>query len=147
SAFVVLLSLPLTPSGKVDRRALPSPELASAPASPAVRAPRTPFEEIVVGAFREALRSPAVGVDDAFFAAGGPSLLAAQVVARSEAWWGIALALRAVFEAPTAAGLAERVEASLGAEQGARPALVARPSGAAAPLSFAQQRLWFLDRL
>ncbi|MEW5926225.1 MAG: amino acid adenylation domain-containing protein [Gemmatimonadota bacterium] len=147
SAFVPLGALPLTPSGKTDRRALPAPERGAA--EQARQAPRTPAEEILAGIWADVLRLETVGVTDDFFALGGHSLLATQVAARAEAALGVDLPLRTIFEAPTVAGLAERVEAAVRAGAGVQaPPVVPTPrDGSPLPLSFAQQRLWFIDRL
>jgi acyl carrier protein len=111
TAFVLLEAMPLTPSGKVDRRALPAPEYTRAGLA-ALVAPRTPVEEEIAEIWRSLLKLETVGVHDNFFALGGHSLLAAQVVARLRAAFGLDLPLRALFENPTVAGLAERIEAT-----------------------------------
>jgi acyl carrier protein len=109
SAFVVLDALPLTPSGKVDRRALPAPDQTRAGLE-ALVTPRTPVEEAIAEIWMAVLKLERVGVHDNFFALGGHSLLATQVVARLRAAFGLELPLRALFETPTVGGLAERIE-------------------------------------
>jgi acyl carrier protein len=109
SAFVLLDAMPLTPSGKVDRRALPAPEHSRAGLAELVT-PRTPVEEAIAEIWIALLKLERVGVHDNFFALGGHSLLAAQLVARLRAAFGLDLPLRALFETPTVAGLAERIE-------------------------------------
>jgi amino acid adenylation domain-containing protein len=147
AAFMRLDALPLLPNGKVDRRALPMPDGREEHEHRYVP-PRTPAEEVLAGIWAEVLRRDRVGVDDDFFALGGHSLLATQMLARVRAALGVELPLRALFEAPTIARLAERVEAAR--EQGARPAappLVPMPRESTLPLSYAQQRLWLIDQL
>ncbi|HLL45429.1 MAG TPA: condensation domain-containing protein, partial [Longimicrobiaceae bacterium] len=145
SALVVLDALPLTPSGKVDRRALPAPEVSE---TAGFTAPRTPTEETLAGIFAEVLGMARVGALDNFFELGGHSLLATRAVARVLPALGVEMPLRALFEAQTVAELAERIDAARRAGAGAAPPpLVRAPREGPLPLSFAQQRLWFIDRL
>jgi amino acid adenylation domain-containing protein len=145
AAFVGLEALPLTPNGKLDVRALPAPELASA--EDRYVAPRTPAEEVLAEIWAEVLRLERVGVNDNFFELGGHSLLAIRVVSRVRAVFGVELPLRALFEGPTVAELAVRVEEMRRAELPLLPPVVPTERTGAPPLSFAQERLWFIDRL
>ncbi|HEX5751790.1 MAG TPA: amino acid adenylation domain-containing protein, partial [Archangium sp.] len=145
SAFVTLEALPLTPSGKVDRRALPAVAWSGTGEPPAT--PRTPIEEAVAGLWSQVLRQEQVGLHTSFFEQGGHSLLAAQVISRVRTAFQVELPLRALFEAPTVAGLARTIEAAVRARQGLRvppPQRMARRE--ASPLSFAQQRLWLVEQ-
>jgi amino acid adenylation domain-containing protein len=147
SAFVMLEELPLSLNGKVDRRALPAPDQARDGAKAYV-APRTPVEELVAGIWAEVLKVERVGVADDFFDLGGHSLLATQVISRLRTVFAVELPVRSIFEHPTVARLAQRIVAVMPEEQ--RP--VAPPispvaRGVELPLSFAQQRLWFLNQL
>jgi amino acid adenylation domain-containing protein len=151
SALFRLEEMPLNRNGKLDRRALPLPddladEAAAGPA-PTSRPPRTPVESVLAAIWAHLLGSESVGVEDDFFASGGHSLLAMQLIGRMREAFGIDLTLRSVFERPTLAGLAEAVEDARRGRRPAAPPLVRLPRGAGLPLSFAQQRLWFLDLL
>ncbi|HEY0022716.1 MAG TPA: non-ribosomal peptide synthase/polyketide synthase [Longimicrobium sp.] len=145
AAFMRLEALPLTPNGKVDRRALPAPELASA--ENLYVAPRTPVEEVLAGVWAEVLRLERVGVEDSFFELGGHSLLATRMVSRIREVFAVELPLRALFEGPTVAALAKAVEEMRRAELPMLPPVVPAGRTAPLPLSFAQERLWFIDRL
>jgi amino acid adenylation domain-containing protein len=118
SAFVFLHDLPLTTNGKLDRRALPLPEQ-SAGAQSAFVAPRTPIESLLAQIWSEVLRIPRIGVDDDFFALGGHSLRATQVIARARGTFGVDLPLRSLFETPTVAGLSLTVTRRLMESSGA----------------------------
>ena len=139
AAVVVLDALPLTPNGKLDTRALPAPEYQDADR---YRAPTSPTEEILAGIYARVLGLDRVGVDDSFFDLGGDSLSAMRVINAVNTGLDGGLAVRALFEAPTVARLAPRI----GGEGGRRQPLVAGERPAVVPLSFAQSRLWFLDR-
>jgi len=145
SVWVELESFPRTPSGKLDRGRLPAPSRPR-PRSDFV-APRNPLEDLVAEIFAEVLGLERVGVETSFFDLGGHSLLAVRVLSRLRAFSGRELPLQAVFESPTAAALARRLEAGSSSTGIDEPALERTAPGAAAPLSFAQERLWFLDRL
>ncbi|HVK86707.1 MAG TPA: non-ribosomal peptide synthase/polyketide synthase, partial [Kofleriaceae bacterium] len=146
SAYVALAAFPLTSSGKLDRKALPAPELASASA---YVAPRDATEEALAEIWRRVLEVERVGVRDDFFAIGGHSLRAMQVTSQVRARFSAELPLRAIFEAPTIEALATRVRAL--AAQATRPdvtaPLLAAPRGATVPLSYAQQSMWLLQHL
>ncbi|HEV2843869.1 MAG TPA: AMP-binding protein, partial [Thermoanaerobaculia bacterium] len=146
SAFVKLAAMPLTVNGKVDRKALPDPETASG--GEEYVAPRTPTEEVIAGIWADLLGLDRVGAADRFFDLGGHSLLATQVTSRLRQAFGVEMPLHDLFEAPVLADLAARVEAAR-ADAGVPPAppLVPAPRDGALPLSFAQQRLWFIDRV
>ncbi|HVR99667.1 MAG TPA: condensation domain-containing protein, partial [Thermoanaerobaculia bacterium] len=148
--FVLLDGFPLTPSGKLDRRSLPAPG-AMRQLGTDLTMPRGPIEEIVAAIWAELLGGGPVGTHDSFFELGGHSLLATRVMSRVRAAFQVELPLRALFDAPTVAGLAARVEATLRAGTGrvAPPLLPLAPAlrKGPLPLSFAQQRLWFIDQL
>ncbi|MEV6975754.1 amino acid adenylation domain-containing protein [Kitasatospora sp. NPDC093806] len=142
SALVLLDTLPLTPNGKLDRRALPAPD---STARPAGRAPRTPREEVLRELFATVLDTEVTGIDDNFFDLGGHSLLAMRLVAAVRGRLGVELGVRELFEAPTVAALAERLD--LAAPATALPPLTRMERPERIPLSYAQSRLWFLNRM
>ncbi|MER6381350.1 amino acid adenylation domain-containing protein [Streptomyces sp. NPDC001250] len=145
--LVVLDALPRNANGKVDRRALPAPP---APAEPrdAASAPQTGTEQRLSAIWADVLGVPAIGVEDDFFRLGGHSLLATQMVTRVRREFRVEVSLRRLFDHPTLAGFAGVIEraTSGGAAQSAEPIPVtARP--VRTPLSFSQQRMWFMDQL
>ncbi len=161
AAFVYLDALPLTVNGKVDRKALPRPDLSRTERQAGFVAPRTPQEEIVAGIFSDVLGVAKIGADDNFFSLGGHSLLATQVVSRLRDTFQVELPLRSLFEAPTVAGLVAQVETYrrspammniAGSSQMLpiptipRNPLTGAPDQPVIP-SFAQQRLLVLDQL
>ncbi|AEH46249.1 Phenylalanine racemase (ATP-hydrolyzing) [Parageobacillus thermoglucosidasius C56-YS93] len=130
SAFVMIEALPLTPNGKLDRKALPAPDWMIEITD---RGPRTPQEEMLCDLFMEVLRLPRVGIDDGFFELGGHSLLAVQLMSRIRETFGVELSIGDLFEAPTVAGLAEKLE--IGSSQSALDILLPlRTSGNQPPL-------------
>src|SRR5829696_8993657 len=148
STFVSLPALPMTPNGKLDRRALPKPDEKRPDLESAYEAPRTQVEDVLAGIWEEVLGLERVGVHDDFFELGGHSLLATRVISRLRDAFGLELPLRSLFEAPTVAGLAERIEAARRGEQNlSAPPLVPVPRDGHLPLSFAQQRMWLVDQL
>ncbi|GAA3667201.1 hypothetical protein GCM10022267_62070 [Lentzea roselyniae] len=138
SAIIVLDEMPLTPNGKLDRSALPSPEVAES----AGEAARDPREQVLAGLFADVLGVERVGRDDDFFALGGHSLLATRLVSRIRRTLNADLRIRAVFDAPTVARLARLLDGG-----NTRPELVARERRAVVPMSASQRSLWFLHRL
>ncbi|MEV5838966.1 amino acid adenylation domain-containing protein [Nocardia sp. NPDC052112] len=141
ASITVLDKVPLTPMGKLDRRALPAPVLAAK----VFRAPATPVEEIVAGTFGDVLGVARVGLDDDFFELGGNSLLATRVTARLDAALDTQLAVRDLFHASTVAAFTAVVERTAGSGR-SRPRLVAGERPEFIPLSLAQQRYWFLNQ-
>ena len=143
SAIVVLARLPTLPNGKIDRNALPAPELPAGAAETV--APRTAVEQTAWDIWRDVLQLAHFGVHDNFFELGGHSLLAMQVISRLRNALRIELPLRALFDAPTVAQIAAWISA-----QHTRPeqaAIPKAPAAGAAPLTAAQQGLWFMGRL
>ncbi|WP_164014774.1 non-ribosomal peptide synthase/polyketide synthase [Pyxidicoccus trucidator] len=151
AAFVTLAALPLTPNGKVDRKALPAPSVSLADGSTErYVAPRTDVERRVADIWSELLGVARVGVEDDFFELGGHSLLATQAISRLRESFGVEVPLQRLFEEPTVAAVARHVEASpRDTTPGARrePSLAPVPRNGPLPLSFAQQRLYFLEQL
>jgi amino acid adenylation domain-containing protein len=141
--FVVLAALPRTPNGKVDRKALPRPEGGIAAAE--YVAPRTPAERAVAEIWAELLGVERVGVHDNLFDLGGHSLLAIRFTSRLQRAFGVDLSLREIFRSPTVGGLAERLEATGRAP--VQAPIERAPRNAPLPLSYAQERLWFLAQL
>jgi len=148
SIFIMIEEMPLTPNGKVDRRALPAPDGARPELEDLYVAPRTPVEEVLAQVWAEVLGLERVGVNDNFFALGGHSLLATQIISRVRDILQVELRLDRFFAAPTVSALAKAVEIAQlkGAEPKTEPI---NPAGRERPLplSYAQQRLWFIDQL
>jgi amino acid adenylation domain-containing protein/FkbM family methyltransferase len=149
SSIFFLHSLPLSPNGKVDRRALPRPEELSLRQTDRHLAPRTPVEEILASLWAELLGVERVSVEESFFELGGHSLLATRLVSRIREMFGVEIGLRVIFEQPTVAGLAGRIEQELRGGEGREPlpAIEAVERDGRLPLSYAQQRLWFIDQV
>jgi amino acid adenylation domain-containing protein len=139
SAFVGLDKLPLLPNGKIDHKALPTPPRPLA----IYRAPRTAPERVLCELFAAVLELDQVGIDDHFFELGGHSLLAARLVSRVRGCLGVELPIRSLFEAPNVARLAPLLSEA----RKARAPLIRQAPPDRLPLSHAQARLWFLDRL
>ncbi|MCD0453804.1 amino acid adenylation domain-containing protein, partial [Actinocorallia sp. API 0066] len=146
TTFTQLDALPVTANGKLDRRALPTPELGGA----AGREPQTPTERVLVEVFREVLRLPedaALSVDDDFFRLGGHSLLATRAVARAGARLGANLTLRDVFDRPTVARLADLIDGSAPDTTPPLPLVGEVPRPDVLPVSYGQQSLWLIEQL
>ncbi|WP_169814450.1 non-ribosomal peptide synthetase [Nocardia pseudovaccinii] len=139
SVIIALTELPRTANGKLDRKALPAPDLRGG----RYRAPETPTERAIAETFGELLGVTRVGLDDNFFALGGNSLIATRIVARLGAALDTRIPVRTVFDAPAVADLAEAIRTAA-APPGPRPGPRERPSRI--PLSAAQRRMWFLNR-
>ncbi|MBF4998024.1 amino acid adenylation domain-containing protein, partial [Nocardia sp. BSTN01] len=139
--IVVLDEFPLTSSGKIDRQTLPAPMFAAAP----FRAPQTRAEKIIAEAFAEVLGRDRAGLDDDFFALGGNSLTATRVSARLQLALGREVPVRYLFDASTVEGLADYLNRHRGGPAQSTLRVVPRPERV--PLSYAQQRLWFIDQL
>ncbi|MEM7129528.1 MAG: amino acid adenylation domain-containing protein [Chloroflexota bacterium] len=145
SGFVLLDEMPLTPNGKVDRKALTGLADEALGSSVEYVAPRTAEEEALVALWQEVLQSEPIGIHDNFFELGGHSLLATQLISHIRSELEIELPLRALFEGPTVAELA--IALTVGTRVLSAPPIVQVAERKNLPLSFAQQRLWFLDQL
>ncbi len=145
SAFVIMEKLPRTISGKIDRRALP--DLKDRTGRGEYVLPRTATEQIVADIWTKTLGLPKVSLHDNFFELGGHSLLATQVMARLRKTLGIELPLHALFENPTVAKFATHIDSSAGSTTTLLPPITPVPRDRDLPLSFAQQRLWFMEQL
>jgi amino acid adenylation domain-containing protein len=149
AAWVTLPALPITPNGKVDRAALPPPAAPYADAKRPFSPPATPTEEAIARIWCEVLGLPAVGREESFFALGGHSLLIARVAARARETFRGELPLPVLFERTTVAALAQWIDGQAGAPARTQDAEAIRPvaRGGALPLSYGQERLWFLQQL
>jgi len=149
AVFVVIEAVPLTANGKIDRKALlalVAPRDAADAAS--YTSPRTPIEEIIAGIWADILQLPRVGIEDNFFELGGQSLLATRVLSKIRDQLQVELSIRDVFEMQTIAELATHIESARRQEKSALlPAIELSPRDRPLPLSYAQQRLWFIDQL
>ncbi|HVR99684.1 MAG TPA: amino acid adenylation domain-containing protein, partial [Thermoanaerobaculia bacterium] len=149
STIVPVDALPLTPNGKVDRRALaqlgPAADIARAERE-RFAAPRSATEQRLAALWADLLKVPHVGAEDDFFHLGGHSLLATQAVSRVRETFGVELPLRALFESPTVAGLAAVIDEAAEIWGPVPQSMVRVPRDQPLPPSFAQERLWFLDR-
>ncbi len=146
AAFISLPQFPLTPNGKIDTAALPLPQGRRPLLATAYTAPRTPIEAVIAALWQRQLHWEAIGIHDDFFALGGQSLLATQIVARLHQLFGVTLSLPFFFEHPTIADLAEALTPQI-AEARALAPLPPRPPESRRTLSSAQQRLWFMEQL
>ncbi|MEO6196237.1 MAG: amino acid adenylation domain-containing protein [Thermoanaerobaculia bacterium] len=151
AAFVLLEALPLTAGGKVDRRALPAPDSSRPEVDASYAAPRNPVQEVLAGIWGELLGVERVGVEDDFFQLGGHSLLVAKLAARVRQVFAVELSLVEVFKKPTVAELADAIEraqrGTSASELPELPPIGRAPRDRPIPLSFPQERVWFLDQL
>ena len=148
SAFVMLNELPLTPNGKLDRKSLPAHDHSSTEPAHRLEVPGNPVEEVLASIWGETLGLERIGVNQDFFELGGHSLVAMQIVSRARQAFEVKLPIRSLFDSPTVAGLARVIESAMrtGASWEFSPIVPASREGTL-PLSFAQQRLWFLHQL
>ncbi|MBA5868540.1 MAG: amino acid adenylation domain-containing protein [Nitrospira sp. CR2.1] len=146
ATFVLLPALPLTPNGKIDRKALPKPDADRV--ADDFEPTATPMQDLVAGIWADILGVERVGRRDQFFELGGHSLLATQVMSRVRATCGIELPLRTLFDHPTVETFSAAIDHAVAQGAGAQaPPLVPMPTTDEMPLSFAQQRLWFLSQM
>ena len=147
ATFVFIERMPLTPNGKIDRKALPAPDGAAPRRETNFTAPRNEIETAIAQVWSEVLGRPGIGVDDNFFDLGGHSLIATRIAARLRAQFKIEIALRKLFELPTVAALATYVEQLRhGASPTALLPILPAPRSAPLPLAFSQWRLWYLQK-
>ncbi|MBL8195553.1 MAG: amino acid adenylation domain-containing protein, partial [Blastocatellia bacterium] len=148
TAFIYLDSLPLTPNHKIDYRALPTIDFYNLELEGDYLAPRTVTEELVAGIWIELLNIKQVSINKSFFELGGHSLLATQLISRLRSNFAVELPLRSLFEAPTIANLAARIDEANQTKQNIKiPSISPVPRNVNLPLSFSQERLWFLEQL
>ena len=148
AAFITLEALPLLNNGKVDRRRLPAPQRSRTDFGKSYVAPRAATEELLAEIWAQVLGIERVGIYDDFFELGGHSLLATQAVSRIREAFQVELPLRRLFELPTIAGLAPAIELTKRTGKGiTSPPILPVSRDGVLPLSFAQQRLWFIDQL
>lgn len=145
SIFIILESLPLAPSGKVDRKALPKPDVINSEVSSSFVAPRYPVEEVLTGIWGQVLSVSQIGIHDNFFELGGHSLLATQIISRIRKTFELDIPLQRLFEFPTIAELAKNIQES--SHQSISASIKPVPRDGNLPLSFAQARLWLLEQL
>ena len=147
-AFVIIESFPLSPNGKIDRKALPPPGSYRSETERVHLAPNTPTQELVAGIWMQILGLRQVGIDENFFELGGHSLLATQVTSRVREAFEVELPLRILFEGPTVTSLADKIDEAIRVGKGLQSTPIEQVSrDQLLPLSFAQQRLWFIDQL
>ena len=146
--FVFMKNFPLTPNGKIDRRALPAPASTSSVSEKTIVSPRNHIEELVANAWSAVLGIERIGIFDNFFDLGGHSLKIIQLISRMRDAFNVEISVRSFFETPTIAGLAKKIDAHLqNNHEPVRLPIKPVSGDSRRPLSFAQQRLWFLDRL
>ncbi|HVG21000.1 MAG TPA: amino acid adenylation domain-containing protein, partial [Blastocatellia bacterium] len=148
SAFVILDSMPLMPNGKVDLQSLASQDGKAAGSKEDFLAPRDPVEEVVAAIWSEVLGHDQIGIYDNFFDLGGHSLLATQIISRLRLAFNFEVPIHSLFDVPNVAGLAEKIKATRLSQQGLQPTAITPSSrDGELPLSFAQQRLWFINQM